>query len=200
MNYNLFQLVNQFTGRFPVLDGLMVLISQKSMYIYASILIIMWFYRKGNYKYTVVFATMTGILGLTVNLIISRIYFEPRPFVTYPDVQVLFHHAADASFPSDHTTGAFALSLFVYLCHRKIGSAMIILALFTGISRIYVGHHYPYDVLSSIIVAITVSLFVFKVRKYLSFIPKTLIFMFNSIPLAGESFQNEKKSNEKFKG
>ncbi|MCI2255225.1 undecaprenyl-diphosphatase [Domibacillus sp. PGB-M46] len=193
MNYNLFQLINQFAGRFPVLDGLMVVISQVSLHIYALILIIMWFYRKENYKHTVVFATMTGIAGLVTNFIISHIYFEPRPFVTHDDVQLLFYHAADASFPSDHTTGAFALSLFVYLCHRKIGSAMIILAVFTGISRIYVGHHYPYDVLGSIMIALTASLFIFKIRKYLSSIPKTLIFMFNRIPFVAERSQGEKK-------
>ncbi|MEM1506157.1 undecaprenyl-diphosphatase [Domibacillus sp. 8LH] len=193
MNYNLFQLINQFAGRFPVLDGLMVVISQASLYIYSLILIIMWFYRKGNYKHTVVFATITGVMGLVINFIISQIYFEPRPFVTHNNVQLLIYHAADASFPSDHTTGAFALSLFVYLCHRKIGSAMIILAVFTGISRIYVGHHYPYDVLASIMIALAASLFVFKIRKYLSAIPKTLIFMFNRILFMGERSQGEKK-------
>ncbi|MFE4897941.1 phosphatase PAP2 family protein [Peribacillus butanolivorans] len=52
---------------------------------------------------------------------------------------------------------AFSLALAVLLRHRKIGLGMLLLANLTGISRVYVGHHYPFDVLGSVIVGMLVS-------------------------------------------
>ena len=106
-----------------------------------------------SYKITVLQAGVTGIFGLAANYLLSLVYYEPRPFVAH-HVDVLIHHAADASFPSDHTTGALAISIAFWLYHRKIGSCLIAFGLLTGFSRIWVGHHYPVDVLGSILVAL----------------------------------------------
>ncbi|MGF7535526.1 undecaprenyl-diphosphatase [Bacillus mexicanus] len=166
MNYELFKSINQFAGSHPFWDALMVFVSERALIIYAVVLLLMWLFGKEEHKHTVLVAAVTGIVALAFNFIIAHIYFEPRPFVSHT-VNLLVQHKADASFPSDHTTGAFALSIAVLLCHRKIGFWMILFAIMTGISRIYVGNHYPFDVLGSIIISIIVSLLVYKIRPLL---------------------------------
>jgi undecaprenyl-diphosphatase len=183
MNYKLFQAINQFAGHHPFLDKLMVFVTQNALIIYALILLLMWFFGKEKTKYTVVYAAITGGLGLLINVVISHIYYEPRPFVTHK-VHLLIQHAKDASFPSDHTTGAFCLAFSVLLMrHRRIGTVMLLFALLTGFSRVYVGHHYPFDILGSIIVALFTSTLVFKFRSVFKPIGRMIIKTYNRIPL-----------------
>lgn len=182
MNYKLFQDINQNAGHHPLLDGLMVFATQNALIVYALVLLLMWFFGKEKYKYTVVYAAITGGIGLTINFILGHIYYEPRPFVSH-HVHLLMQHVIDSSFPSDHATGVFALALAVLLRHRKIGFGMLLFAILTGISRVYVGHHYPFDILASIIVAIFSCTLVYKLSFILEPIARTIINIYNRIPL-----------------
>ena len=193
MNYEIFQAINQLAGNHLLMDPFMVFVTEKALIIFALVLLSMWFFGNEKNKYTVVYATFTGVLGLVINFIIGQIYFEPRPFVTH-SVNMLIPHAVNASFPSDHTTGAFALALGILLWNRKIGIATVLFAALTGLSRIYVGHHYPFDVLGSIIVGIVASLLVYKLSPFLKPIPKTIINIYNKIPVIPKSKPFEKDS------
>src|SRR3989338_3996238 len=68
------------------------------------------------------------LLPYLVNLVISSLWFRPRPFIL-PDV-VLFisQPLSPKSFPSDHSAWAFALALSVFLVDKKTGSLMFVLA------------------------------------------------------------------------
>lgn len=79
---------------------------------------------------------------------------------------LIFGNSKDASFPSDHTSGAFGLAVGMRLYKRKWGKWMLVFAVLTGFSRIFVGHHYPGDVLGSMIVALVSSLVVARFRRY----------------------------------
>ncbi|MEK5173934.1 undecaprenyl-diphosphatase [Heyndrickxia sp. FSL W8-0496] len=190
MNYNIFKSINQFAGYHPFLDGLMAGVSKYALMVYAIVLLLIWFFGKDHYKKTVVYATITGVLGLMINFIIGHIYSEPRPFVTHK-VHLLLDHAADSSFPSDHATGAFSLALAVLFVHRKIGVSMLLFAILTGFSRIYVGHHYPFDILGSFIVSLAISLIVFKLKPFLEPIANAIIHIYNQILLLPKTSENE---------
>lgn len=194
MNYELFKAINQLAGHHPFSDGLMVFVTQKALIIYAVVLLLMWLFGKENYKYTVVYAAITGVLGLFINFVIGHIYFEPRPFVTHK-VHLLITHAADASFPSDHTTGAFSLALAVLFRHRKIGFGMLLFAFLTGFSRIYVGHHYPFDVLGSMVVGLLISTLIYKISSILEPFPRTIVSIYNRIPFVPKNGRGENKVN-----
>ena len=58
MNYRLFQAINQNAGHHPFLDGLMVFVTKDALIVYALVLLLMWFFGKEKYKYTVVFAAI----------------------------------------------------------------------------------------------------------------------------------------------
>ncbi|MBB6447166.1 undecaprenyl-diphosphatase [Bacillus benzoevorans] len=190
MNYTLFKSINQLAGHHPYLDGLMVGVTNYSLLICALVLLLMWFFGKEQYKKTVVYAGITCALGLSINFIIGHIFFEPRPFVTHT-VHLLITHAPDASFPSDHTTGAFALALAVLFVHRKIGIGMLLFACLTGFSRIYVGHHYPFDIAGSIIVSLAVSLIVYKLHPFLEPFANIVIHLYNRIPLVPKTTEKD---------
>lgn len=193
MNYTLFKAINQYAGHHPFLDGLMVFVTKEALAIFALVLLLMWFFGKEKYKYTVVFAAITGVLGLFINFILGHIYFEPRPFVTH-HVHLLIQHAKDSSFPSDHSTGTFSLAFAVlWRKNRKIGFGLLVIAILTGISRVYVGHHYPFDVLASILVALISSRLVYSFSSVFRPIARLIISIYNQIPLVPKTEQSVSK-------
>jgi undecaprenyl-diphosphatase len=109
-------------------------------------------------------------------------------------VHLLIQHVKDSSFPSDHTTGTFSLALAVlWRKHRKIGYGMLLFAILTGISRIYVGHHYPFDVLTSVVVALITSRFVYAFSSVFRPIARIIISIYNRIPLVPKTEQSVSK-------
>lgn len=165
MNYNLFQKINGLSGHSALLDKIMIFTSQYALVIFAFILLFIWIRGNEHSKRAVLYAGLTGILAICCNVVISKFYFEPRPFVTH-HVHLLIPHAKDASFPSDHTSGAFGLAVGMLFSKRKWGIFLLVIAVLTGFSRIYVGAHYPGDVLGSIVVSI-ISVFIIMGMKNL---------------------------------
>jgi undecaprenyl-diphosphatase len=154
----------------------------------------MWFFGKEKSKSTVIYAAISGALGLFINFVIGHIYYEPRPFVTHKGVHLLISHSADASFPSDHTTGAFSIALVVFLRRHRIGLGMLLFAILTGFSRIYVGHHYPFDVLGGIVVALVVSNIICRFSPILQPISTGIINIYNRVPFVPKDVQSEGKT------
>lgn len=180
MNYDLFQAINNLSGHSTLLDNLMIWISNKSLLLLALGLVVIWVLPSLVGKRVALYAGITGLVGLVFNFLITLVYVEPRPFVTH-DVHLLIPHVADASFPSDHTTGAFSIALAIALRNKKLGLPFVILALLTGFSRIYVGNHYPGDVLGSIGVSLVASLLVLAVQSKLEPLFKLVLFLYEKV-------------------
>jgi undecaprenyl-diphosphatase len=73
---------------------------------------------------------------------------------------LLVKHGVDNSFPSDHTSLAFALAFAVLFFHRRLGALLVLVAAGVGIDRIFVGVHYPVDVLAGMLVGLGAALLV----------------------------------------
>lgn len=106
------------------------------------------------------------LLGLAIGALFTNLFLKiavarPRP---YADESSLFHQLwlimgqhteSDKSFPSGHTTAAFASMVPVFLVGRKrISWTALIFAFLMGISRIYLVVHYPSDVLGGLVVGV----------------------------------------------
>lgn len=89
-------------------------------------------------------------VALALNQLVAHAADEPRPFVALPHVLTLVHHSADAGFPSDHAVMAGAVAAGLFLVSRTLGWVSAAAAILIAFARVYVGVHYPQDVLAGL--------------------------------------------------
>lgn len=147
IDYTIFQAINQFAGNKPTLDFLMVTMTDFGIPILFTIML---FFANKKTTYKTLFAA--GIV-FVIDFLFKIVYFRQRPFVTH-DVNLLVDHLQSASFPSRHTDIAFAFAQSIFLGDKKTGVAALIIAAIVGLSRVYVGVHYPLDVLAGAVLGI----------------------------------------------
>lgn len=98
--------------------------------------------------------------------LLKHLIARPRPFEMISDLVVLGAKPGSYSCPSGHTMSSFATAWIYYLgLDKRIGIPAMILAVLIGISRLYIGVHYPTDVLLGFILATVVSYVVFRIMK-----------------------------------
>ncbi|MGR3765728.1 undecaprenyl-diphosphatase [Rossellomorea sp. NS-SX7] len=164
MDEKVFRAINLFSGRLAPIDWLMIFLSKKVRYVFIFVLIFMWF-RNGMYRKMVWNALKSSGVSLILHTLIKLFYFKPRPFVARR-VGILIPSKMDSSFPSKHTMLAFAVSTSIFLYDRAYGSMMWLLSMLTGYSRIWLGHHYPSDIIGSAFIATASSIVVGKPAGY----------------------------------
>ncbi|MGE6363420.1 undecaprenyl-diphosphatase [Bacillus paramycoides] len=153
MNYTVFQWINNFAGSSKLLDTLMIAITNSVPYVAILFMLILWFNngKKENAirkQYTVLYTTLSVSIALLVNVLIHAVYYHPRPFITH-HVNQLVPHAADSSFVSDHSVLVFSIAFAFILRGEKLKYIALIWAILVGVSRMYVGVHYPLDILGA---------------------------------------------------
>lgn len=100
---------------------------------------------------------LLGSLMLNNNLI-KNLVARPRPFTVLSDLSILIPKPGEFSFPSGHTSSSFAAAAVFYRhLPKKIGIPALVLAGLIGFSRLYVGVHYPTDVLAGAVMGILLS-------------------------------------------
>jgi membrane-associated phospholipid phosphatase len=106
-------------------------------------------------------ALLTSGIKYTVN--------RPRPGIKYPGEIIPRTHSGIYSFPSGHTSNAFAAATALTLSTKKwyVAVPSYAYACFVGYSRMRLGVHFPSDVLGGMIVGIGSSLLVFQVDKWI---------------------------------
>jgi len=104
--------------------------------------------RFASWRRAAVAAGLSAGLGLAVGKAISELVDRARPFVADPGgVHLFSSHVADAGFPSDHATAAFAIAVAIVLRKRGWGIAALVAAAVLSVGRVAIGVHYPSDVL-----------------------------------------------------
>ncbi len=86
------------------------------------------------------------------NMILKPLVARPRPYTLLLDLQILIDFPKDFSFPSGHTASSFAAGIvFFRNLPKRYGIPALVLAVLIAVSRLYLGVHYPSDVLGGII-------------------------------------------------
>ncbi len=114
--------------------------------------------RDTNGKTVAFNAGLNTVLALLLNCIIPLIWYHNRPFVDHLGLQ-LIPHTVDSSFPSDHITlfASVGFYLFYEKSYRKVGIVLLALSLATGWARVFVGVHYPLDILGAYLITAIMS-------------------------------------------
>lgn len=103
-------------------------------------------------------AGLSTLVAVGLNQPIVHAVDRARPYNALPDVSLLGTKSLDASFPSDHATLAGAVIAGLFLVDRRLGIAATVAGLLLAVDRVYVGAHYPGDVLAGLAVGAVVAL------------------------------------------
>lgn len=100
---------------------------------------------------------VSAVAALGLNQLVNHAVAEVRPYWTHPSALVLVSRANDYSFPSDHSVVAGALAAGLVAFDRRFGIVASVLALLLAFSRVYVGAHYPGDVVGGLVIGAAVA-------------------------------------------
>jgi len=89
----------------------------------------------------------------------KKMYPRKRPYLSLPDTNIGKNPLQDHSFPSGHTTAVFSIVTPLILLNPFTGLFLLVAALLVALSRMYLGLHYPSDVLAGMILGISSSFF-----------------------------------------
>ena len=132
--------------------------------LYCMILLFAWFWLRGNYdtKKQILKAFIFTSIAILISQCISHVYYHPRPFVMEVG-RTLIYHAPNGSFPSDHML-IFSSIAFSYLfsAQRKLGIFLLVMAWLVAWSRVYLGVHFPLDMLGAFLMAFALNFFGLK--------------------------------------
>ena len=167
MDEQLFFLIN--SNHTPFFDTLMFLITQKTVWIplYISLLYVVW----RNYSWKGVFgiAVMIGVSMFFTDWFLSHCLREwigrLRPNnpdnPIFPQVHIVWgKHGAGYGFPSAHSANIWMVTIIVWhwVRQRWLTLSMVVLSLLFCYSRVYLGFHYPGDILGGLVYALLVTI------------------------------------------
>lgn len=98
---------------------------------------------------------------------VLKVFFHrPRPYVYWEHISVIFPKPPDASFPSGHTAVVFAAAFILNRCYPGKIPWVYAVAAWVAITRIYVGAHYPSDVIGGAVLGLACGLFGWRLMAY----------------------------------
>jgi undecaprenyl-diphosphatase len=175
MNDQLLLFINGFAGHSRLLDGTVLFLARDLVFIVFAVAfacIGMHAYKKEWKPVVYFFATL--IVSYVLLQLMSLLNVDHRPFMDHHLTQLLAH-APGKSFPSDHTTvsTAIAVGVLFFTRFKKIGVLLLIGAAAIGVSRIYVGVHYPADILGGLFTGLMGGAIVYGMKQLLDKNTKT---------------------------
>lgn len=156
VNIALFSLIN--AG--PALQGLPLAAARIAavwvIFIIPVTLLFLWLKGSIGYRLAAVEALAATVIGLTLNHFLGSFFYHARPFVQGIGHTYL-EHAASSSFPSNHGTIMFTVACTLAFnkseAIRKIGFVLVMPAVIVAWARVFVGVHWPLDMVGAVIMA-----------------------------------------------
>ncbi len=182
MDYSLFRQINHLADRTHWAHWFFIDFSKYGIVMFGVLLAGGWYLVRRDADRRALASLICGVIGVFVGLglaqIIGGAVDRARPFATHANMHLLIDRTSDFSFPSDHATVAGACTMGLFLVSRRLGIASACFALVMSFSRVYVGTHYPGDVVAGLAlgaatVAIVVPLLRPLILRLLGMVSKT---------------------------
>lgn len=166
INDTIFRLINNLAGSLSFLNPIVIFFAKYAIYVLAIFMIYLWF-TKPRMRRALIASVLIFIVAEILAKGLGLLIEHPQPFATLPNVYQLIEKKVGNSFPSDHTVLAFSICTTLFLGSRaKAKPLYLVLAFLVGIGRIWVGVHYPVDVLvGALLGAVSAFLLYFPIVK-----------------------------------
>ena len=182
--------INRYVGKLEMIDSLMAILASDYFFpvIFALFMVGIWFNGSEQKErvvnqYIVIFSVISLAFVNWVVFVVNAYLFRSRPFEN-DQITLIYYEATDSSFPSNALAVLFAISISTLIVNQRYGSVLLFLSIVYGISRIYVGIHYPLDIFSALILGATIAGIVWYIGKLIYPIPLTIIKLFRVVLLA----------------
>ena len=140
-------------------------VEQASIPLMVVITGVLWFFARpgGDRKWKLACASgyASAALGYVIAYVIHHLYDRARPYEAHA-IRHPWSSSTDASFPSDHTSLSFAIAFAVLAFDTVAGVVFIVVAAIIGVGRLFIGAHYPGDVLAGVGVGLVAALVVVR--------------------------------------
>lgn len=168
INQSLFLWLNASAHPPPALLWIARVLADEVVWLLPPIFVLIWLRAGTTWRRALLDATLTAALALGVGALIGAMWPEPRPFALGLGHRYI-EHAADASFPSDHLTLIWAIAAAWFLAPALRTASRILFAAGVAVAwaRIYVGVHFPLDMLGALTVAWLAALAIHRVQVLL---------------------------------
>jgi undecaprenyl-diphosphatase len=153
LNQSTFLLINGRVGTTAWVVNVAFVTADHLIYLIPVLLLALWLWGDSTRRHLAIKACLVAMVGVGINQVIPLFWQHPRPFMAGLGHTWILH-AADSSFPSDHVT-VFAGVGLTLLFDGLLGLGLITLAagLCVAWARIFLGVHFPLDMLGAVGVA-----------------------------------------------
>jgi undecaprenyl-diphosphatase len=154
LNNHLFLLLNASATASPLSVRLADIIASQLIDVIPFALVALWIWGEPNRRAGLASTAIAALLALGTNQLVGLLWYEPRPFMIGLG-HTLMTHAPENSFPSDHTT-LFLTVGFGLIATRAAstwGKLVSVSGVIVAWARIYLGLHFPVDMLASALIA-----------------------------------------------
>lgn len=174
INIELFRMFNDLGKEVMFLNPIMIFFAKYMKYFLLFGIIMYWFTRERENRIMIISSMFAFVVAEVFGAIAGAIHSNNQPFAELSNVNQLIGHAIDNSFPSDHAIEFFSICITFLLFKKNLRYVWLAIAILVSISRVWVGVHYPADILVGAILGIIGAALCYWIIPQLNVIKKLL--------------------------
>jgi undecaprenyl-diphosphatase len=171
VDYRVYHAINDFVADHAWLGRAASAFETWAVLVFGAAAVLLWLLARpggsAKWKIAAASALASAALALLVNRVVASVWDRPRPYATHPSAHVWGGRSHDPSFPSDHSSAAFAIAFAVLFFDRLAGALFLAAAVLIAVGRVVVGAHYPGDVGAGLLVGLACAIVVTRLGRAL---------------------------------